>query len=314
MIPEIAAILLLQAGPAWQSARPSECTLLDGPSGANVWERAKSPELRRFCDKLAAASAKLSGTGAQPKEALAIAEEADKMLPGRATPLVLQGRALVKLGRWADAQKAFVEARKRDDHALDESAALLAWARAASRVGDLDEAARSYARLLPQSSTLGGSERSAAALEAGLVLMSRGPKGVDDAVAVLRQARREAEGQHVGASVLALALALDRAGQRDEARGVLGERARIDPRPIVADARVQEALANANAAAEADALAAIGLESFDPAAAREGFRRYAERAKGPWVEHAQARAKGGGAAPDASAKPAPRPPAPRPNR
>jgi tetratricopeptide (TPR) repeat protein len=298
-----AALVLLQLGSSWASGRPAECTSLDGPSGANVWERAKAPELRKYCDKLALASARLSGGGSQPKEALALAEEADKLLPNRATPLVLQGRALVRLGRHADAKALFVSARQRDDHALDESAALLAWARTASRTGDVDEAAKAYGRLLPQSSTLPGAERSAAALEAGLLLLSRGPKSIDDAIAVLRQARREAEGAHVGASVLALALALDRAGQRDEARGVLGERAKIDPRPIVSDPRVQEVLANAAAALEADALVAVGLEATDAVAARDAFRRYAEKSKGPWVEHATARAKPGGAAPDGRPRP-----------
>jgi hypothetical protein len=139
-----------------------------------------------------------------------------------------------------------------------------------------------------------------------MVLMGRGPKSVDESIAILRQARREAEGSHVGAAVLALALALDRSGQKDEARGVLGERAKLDPRPIIADARVQEALTNAGALGEADALVAIGLEAgTDAAATKEAWRRYAEKAKGPWADYAQSKTRG--AAAGSSSGPAPGP-------
>ncbi len=279
------------------TARPVECVPADGTAGTNVWERAKAPHLRRYCDLLASGSAKLAGippgagpdgARAQAGEVLAIADEAEKLVPDRIFPAILRGRALARLGRWDDALAALAAVRKKDERALGDAFALLAWARANARTGHMDEASAAYRMLLPQAKSLPPVDRSLASLEAGLVLMGRGPAAIDDAVAVLRQARRDAQDAVLGASVLALALALDRAGQKDEARGVLAERGRTDPRPLFADARVKEALANAAALAEAEALAAIGLEAVDAAAAREAWARY-EKVKGPWNDHARAR-------------------------
>ncbi len=49
--------------------------------------------------------------GALAKEVPSIADEADKLLPGRAAPSVLKGRALLRLGKPAEALKALEEAR-----------------------------------------------------------------------------------------------------------------------------------------------------------------------------------------------------------
>ena len=88
-----------------------------------------------------------------------------------------------------------------------------------------------------------------------MIVMAQGPKAIDDAVAMLRQARREAQDSMQTASVVGLALALDRSGQKDEAKAVLAERVRSDAKPLLADPRVTEALADAGVAHEADALA-----------------------------------------------------------
>jgi hypothetical protein len=120
--------------------------------------------------------------------------------------------------------------------------------------------------------------------------MGQGPKSVDDAVAMLRQARRDAQDALQTASVVALALALDRAGQKDEAKAVLAARVRSDVKPVLADPRVTDALADAGVAHEADALVATALEATDGAGAREAWRRYVEGGggKGPWADHARA--------------------------
>lgn len=92
------------------------------------------------------------------------------------------------------------------------------------------------------------------------------------------------------ASVVALALALDRAGQREEARAVLAERVRADVRPLLADARVTTALADAGATGESPALAALAMEAVgDAAAAREAWRKYVDGpgGKGPYADHAR---------------------------
>ncbi|MBX3217608.1 MAG: hypothetical protein KF850_36590 [Labilithrix sp.] len=301
----LALVWLLQPAAtqgAFGTARPAECGMTDGFRAANAWERAKEPNLRRYCDLLASGTAKLVGPGSSVLvgEVPQIADDADRLLPGRSAPAVLKGRALLRLGKAPEALASLDEAKRRDDRALDDPVALLAWARANARTGRLAEAAKAYRAALPRTSSLTSQERSAASFEAGMTVMAQGPSGVDDAVAMFRQARRDAQDAMQVASVVALALALDRAGQRDEARAVLAERVRSDVKPHLADPRVTEAMADAGSAAEVDALAALGLEASagdGGAASREAWRRYLDGAggNGPWAEHARQRT--GGAAP-----------------
>jgi tetratricopeptide (TPR) repeat protein len=279
--------------------------VLEGFKATNVWERAKEPQLRKYCNLLASGTAKLVGSASLAKDVPGIAGEADKMLPGRAAPKVLEGRALLRLGKAGEAVKALEEAKKRDDRALDDPVALLAWARANARTAHLDEAAKAYRAALPRTSALSTAERSAASFEAGMIVMGQGQKTVDDSVAMLRQARRDAQDALQVASVVALALALDRSGQKEEAKAVLSERVRSDVKPVLVDARVVEALADAGVPYESDALVATALEVTDPGAAREAWRKYLEGAggRGPWADHARAHES---AAPGAKKKDAPR--------
>jgi tetratricopeptide (TPR) repeat protein len=274
---------------AFGASRPSECGLSEGFRATNAWERAKEPNLRRYCDLLASGTAKLVGTAARAKDVPAIADEADKLLPGRAAPSVLKGRALLRLGKAVEALAALGEAKKRDERALDDPLAGLVWARANARTGHPAEAVKAYRAALPRMSSATPQERAAASFEAGMAVMGQGPSALDDAIAMFRQARRDAQEALSGASVLALALALDRAGQGDEARAVLAD-LHADAAAIVADARVVLALADAGSASEADAFIAIG--TADPTASREAWRRAAD-GKGPWAEHARARVEPG---------------------
>src|SRR4051794_29906847 len=94
----LALVWLLQpasAQGAFGTARPAECGVSDGLRAANAWERAKEPNLRRYCDLLASGTAKLVGAGSNllVKDIPQISDEADKLLPGRASPSVLKGRA-----------------------------------------------------------------------------------------------------------------------------------------------------------------------------------------------------------------------------
>src|SRR5262249_32983122 len=143
-------------------------------------------------------------------------------------PIILKGRALLRLGRPEEALAALGEAKRRDERALDNPIALLAWARANARTGHLAEAAEAYRAALPRTSSLTSQERSAASFEAGMTVMAQGMAGIDDAIAMFRQARRDAQDSMQGAALTALALALDRVGQRDEARAILAERTRTD--------------------------------------------------------------------------------------
>jgi tetratricopeptide (TPR) repeat protein len=289
----LVSLLLPSAAGAFGTARPAECGMNEGFRAANAWERAKEPNLRRYCDLLASGTAKLvgsrSGDGVLVKDVPQIADEADKLLPGRASPSVLKGRAFLRLGKAEDALAALSEAKKRDDRALDDPVALLAWARANARRGHVAEAAQAYRAALPRTSALSALERSAASFEAGMTVMSQGPAGIDDAIAMFRQARRDAQDAMQVASVAGLALALDRSGQREEAKAVLAERTRTDVKSLLADARVIEALADAGVPQETEALLAISLEPSDASIAKDAWRRYLEGAggKGPWADHAR---------------------------
>ncbi|MDP9000911.1 MAG: hypothetical protein M3O46_12450, partial [Myxococcota bacterium] len=63
MLSVLVLLLLAHERGAWSSNRPPECDDRGGRT-ANVWERAKSPELRRYCDLVASASSKLAGMAA----------------------------------------------------------------------------------------------------------------------------------------------------------------------------------------------------------------------------------------------------------
>ena len=277
--------LVLAQASAWSSGRPAECGE-PGGRATNAWERAKSPELRRYCDLVASASSKLAGTSAMAQAALDAAHEADTVLPGRAAPLVLEGRALAALGKLDASLEALRAGRERDPGALDDPLALRTWARVLARSGHGAEAAEAYRALLPRSSALSAAERAAASIEAGLVAMARGPAGLDEAAAALREGLREAQDE-APIGVLALALALDRRGDADEAHALQAEHAHGDPRVVLEGLRAKDVLAVAPG--EASALVAIGLEGTDPAAARDAWQKYVDQApNGPWAAHARA--------------------------
>ncbi len=304
-----AIFVLAQAGGAWASGRPAECASLDGGRGANVWERAKAPELRRYCDLLAAGAAKLAWTpprtpaGAPsplsrvPAETIArevqeIADDADRAMPGRPGPDLLRGRALALVGKWPEARKALGAAKAKDERALDDPQSLLSWGRVLARTGSPREAQEAYRALLPRAGVLASSERGAAGIEAGLLSMARGPEGLDEAIAILRQARRDAQDALQSFAVMALALALDRAGDAEEARAVLAERVHADPRPVLTDARVKEALATTGGAMDGRAAIALAWASIDARAAAAEWKSIAEQGAGPWTAHARAHAQG----------------------
>jgi tetratricopeptide (TPR) repeat protein len=282
----VAALVVLAQAVAWTTGRPPECGD-PGGRGANVWERAKSPELRRYCDLVASASSKLAGTTAMAEAALASAREADTVLPGHAAPRVLEGRALAALGKLDEAFKTLTEARTRDAAAFDDPLALLAWARVLARTGHADGAAEAYRALLPRASAIAQSERASASVEAGLVAMARGATGLDEAVAALREGLREAQDETQGVAAESLALALDRRGDVVAARALVAEPGRGDPRTVLVTARAKELLAVAPV--ETNALAALALEPSDAAGARDAWDRYlAVSPTGPWAAHARA--------------------------
>ncbi len=280
-------LVLAQAGPgAWPSGRPRECGDR-ADRGGNVWERAKSPELRRYCDLVASASSKLAGITATAQTALDAANEADRVLPGHAAPRILEGRALAALGRYGEALTALSDGQSRDPRALADPPALLAWARALARTGRTKEAGDAYRALLPRASALSSADRVRSEIEAALVAMARGAGGLDEAAAALREAVREGQDEAQAVAVLALALALDRRGDPDEALALLSERARGDPRDTMATPRAKDLLAVAPA--EAHALSALALESTDRTGARDEWQRALDDdPSGVWAGQARA--------------------------
>jgi tetratricopeptide (TPR) repeat protein len=285
----LVALWLGQVGATgqWASGRPPECA--DRHERAeNVWERAKAPVLRRYCDLLASAASKLAGTATMAQAALESAERAEEILPGHAAPQALKGRALASLGRLDDALIAMRSAIQRDARAVDDPPALLTWARLLARTGHPEEARTAYRSLLPRATVLSGTDRASAAAEAGLVAMKCGAQGLDDAVASLRDATREAQDETQAVAVLALALALNRRGEGDQAFALLSDHLRGDPRSVLSTARAEELLSVATE--EKSAMAALALENSDPGGARDAWQEYVEKApSGPWLAHARAR-------------------------
>jgi tetratricopeptide (TPR) repeat protein len=296
----VVALLVAQAVPVGAGApgvgKPPAC--VDASHRANVWERAKSPEIRLYCDLLASAESKLAGPTPMAAAALDAARQADAVLPGQCAPRVLEGRALVALGRASEALDAFDAGRARDVHAFDEPPALLSYARALAAAGRDADASRAYRAVLPRSSSLSATDRASLAAEAGLEAMLLGPGAVDEAAADLREALRGAQGDAERFVVLALALALDRAGSGTEARTLLAERSRGEPRAVVA-AWARKAPV-ALRPSEGASLAALALESTDVAGARDGWEESLKAAPdGPWAPYSRdklAALRGGAAA------------------
>jgi tetratricopeptide (TPR) repeat protein len=282
------ALVLLFASATFGGSPPSECAALTGRAGANVWERAKAPELGHYCDLLASGSAKLANPAHIAADVVEIAEQAEAALPGRAAPMVLLGRAFARLGKYPEAVRAFSEAKARDATALDDPAALLAWARVLAYTGRTAEARTLYRALLPRAVSLTLSERGVAYVGAGMLAMAAGPSGVEEAVAILREARKNSQDAVQRVASLALALALDRSGEHAEARMILAERPHENAPALVVDPAAIEAMGPLSSV-ERTALVALALEATDPAGARSSWGSYLDGpgGEGPWAEHAR---------------------------
>jgi tetratricopeptide (TPR) repeat protein len=238
----LAAVLLLTGFGHGPRVRPVECGALPGERGANVWERAKIPALRPYCDLVASAAAKLTPGSQRVGEVPALTDQAEALVPGRAAPLVLKGRALAELGDYAGARAALATAETRDAHAFDDPLALLAWARSLTFTGDVTGARAAYRELLPRADVLALADRGVAYLGAGVLSMMQGPAAIGETIAILRQGRRDSHDLVHAAATFALALALDRAGDSAEAAAVLAEDAPGDAARVLSDPRVVRVL------------------------------------------------------------------------
>jgi hypothetical protein len=141
---------------------------------------------------------------------------------------------------------------------------------------------------LPRASSLAIADRGMAYVGAGMLAMSVGPNGIEEAVAILREARKNSQDVVQRVASLALALALDRSGERVQAGLILGERPHEDAAPLLVEPAALEAMGPLDAA-EREAMVALSLEVTDPKNARPAWVSYLEGpgAKGPWAEHAR---------------------------
>lgn len=264
-----------------QASPPRECRTLAAHE-VNPWERAKTPLLGRYCDQLALGSGRLVQA---PNVALALADDAEKTLPGRAAPLVLRGRALARSSRYAEAVSAFEGAEKRDASALDDASALFAYGRALARAGKAPQASQVFVRALALGSTMQGRERGTLLTASGLRLLSDGAS-IERARAVLLEAVTVALESTRTLAGLGLAVAMIRSGEEPTLEGDPR-----DPIAVMSESETNELLLDAAATGEKEALFAVAYErKRELDKAREAWERVAAKG-GPFAGGASERAK-----------------------
>lgn len=313
MLPAVLAVLLpivTPLGPdtdlvalAAASGRPIEC-LTPGRAGrdtndpASIWRLARHPNLRRYCQLIARAQARLASDAEGARKA---ATEAERLIPGRAAPRIVLARAALSAGKVEEALASFDKALAIDARAADHPLALHDLARARRRGGRLEDALATYRVLVPRASLLPSRElRARVLLEAAHVTMAVGAKSrdgaarhLDEALAYLREAGRDPHHRLRLDIALSLVLALDRAGKRTQADAVLAEQRgtaawaeRVDASYLASDK-------------DLDALVALANERVNASTASERWRRYISTAEGSYREAAAARLErvGAGTAP-----------------
>ena len=274
---------------AQASGRPPECRT-GGSTRANrltIWDRARQPHLQRYCDLLGRARAKLDASPAAAREA---ARLADQVLPGKAAPWVMIGRAHVRLKDYPRALQDFQKARKLEPRCIEDPASLHDLAIAQRQAGKLAEAMVTYRVLVPRLGLLPTTDdRIAVLIEAAALAMSHGPSGLDEASALLTEARAQPLSKHDPITLGLLALALDRAGMAQESEAVLDEilHAHLNGSLLSRTSTPDDMLV---LAADWDAVLALVLERDDRARAIASWRRYLDAKPVPkFEEHAKRR-------------------------
>jgi tetratricopeptide (TPR) repeat protein len=285
---------------SWIARKAPECApLYKGANGAevqvsNLWESAKVPVLAEHCRYLQ------QGVDAfrDQKYAVAIgfADKAEKLTPGFAGSWVVRGEANARWGKSNDAATAFEKAKAIDPRALDDAETLDDYGMVLVRLGKPDEARVVYRALLPRVSGSQGlcgarpecDAAGLAYLTAGALALELGPKGLDESIAILREARAKSEAMRDVRRIasLALALALDRRGDVDQAKDLASDVAKTKGVPTEINSEVRARLL---APEEGIAMRAIGLEAIDPAAALDAWKSYLAQGgdKRVWAAHAK---------------------------
>jgi tetratricopeptide (TPR) repeat protein len=205
-------------------------------------------------------------------------------------PLVLSGRALSALGKHTEAHARFAAAIRRDKTSLEEPAALLAYAQSAQRSGKSQDATSAYRALVPRIALLETPwQRQLAAIEAGFSAMDAG--ALPKAVGVLTEARRRETVPGLSDLVAAvLALALDRQGRSEEARGVAQEVSGVEAIRFLAADKASGVRPHTPVLESGQLWACVALleEGEDRAAARESWKQFLSSAAGKGRSRAHA--------------------------
>jgi hypothetical protein len=125
-----------------------------------------------------------------------------------------------------------------------------------------------------------------------MLAMAEGAPALGETIAILRQARRDSQDLLRAASTYALALALDRSGDADEAAAVLREAGVDDAASVSQNPRVKDAM-GVTADRESHAMLALALEvAGRREAAKVEWQAYLANggAGGPWEAHARSHA------------------------
>ncbi|MBI5534941.1 MAG: hypothetical protein HY898_19595 [Deltaproteobacteria bacterium] len=270
------------------SGRPRECA---GPGNAaerawhpTIWDNARQPQLRRYCDLIGRAQARLSQAPVAAREAATVA---DRILPGYASPWVVMARADVAVHRFEDALKEFERARTIDARSVEEPQALHDLAVAQRQSGKLTDALSTYRALVPRLGLLSSvQDRTLVLLEAASVAMSQ-DDGLREAISLLAEARSNPASK-LDPDVLALlALALDRAGTAAQAAEMV-ELMRARGLELTPPERESTAYGYLVQADDAIAMVAISIERSDPRKAAEYWERFVSReGVTKWKDHAK---------------------------
>jgi hypothetical protein len=302
----LAALALPPEVPAAAAASPRPLMCRAQSQGqSSLWARARPTEVERFCGALARGHARLDRA---PAEALELARAAIAMFPSETLGPLLEGRALLRLGRAGEAWQRLAPLVLASAPGLDDASSLHDVARAALLAENLDDAQRLYRLLMPRSVMLGSDElRRAATIEAAALALARGPADLEEALGYLGEARASPAAGERDLVLGLLALTLDRAGRREQARTVAreasgpydlegrlsrAERARVAAPELAASEAAESPVSRGRALlpeGELHAVIAVLAEGRDAGLRRAHLVAFLASAggKGPWAEHAR---------------------------
>lgn len=196
------------------SARPSLCAppaSTASSSSQSEWDMLREREIAELCVELGRARVRLAG---DPLGVLTRARELARAWPGRPEPWVLQARALVLMGEYAEAWKAFAGARERGEE-LRAAHVARDYAVAARMTGNDAAAVEAYQRLVPLAALWPDPLlEQRLLLEAAAAALTRGQAGMNEAIGHLAAVRPRATSTGLRTFVLGLdAFAAYRRGQ-----------------------------------------------------------------------------------------------------